>query len=133
MHGLYLLKFIDGAGPDIGDLTFYGFVRSGTPIGDWDIAIITGTAPELAAINQVPDVTQVAIWLNTDEGNNRQAMLDRPLPGNVRTQLNQWLQEQGQEAIPAGRSGREASMTIGRLLNDWFDVDNFDVVGPEDV
>lgn len=87
---------------------------------------------QLLAIRNLPDTIQLVWWNETEEGENKIAALNKPLAGNVRADLNVWLASVEEEEIPPVNTGRGVLMSVYGFFNEYFDINNFDVVGTGD-
>lgn len=126
----FILVPVVGGVPDI-DFNvnpYHGYVLCDVKNG-MGAYMFSGSPNQLLAIRNLPDTIQLVWWNETEDGTNKQAALNRPLAGNVRADLNVWLVSVGEDEIPPVNEGRGVIMSVYGFFNEYFDINNFDVVG----
>lgn len=114
-------EILSGTGkgrPDVGT-GWRGFVYVGTLPGAYAVYIITGTGPQLTAIDA--HANTIGGLLVT--GSERWAELDVAIPTALRTKINTYRTAQGLSTIPASTT----LLQVLRFAANHYDYGNFDV------
>lgn len=104
---------------------YHGSNHIGNINRQWGAYLVSGTGPELVAIDALPQV--VGIVAITEGGSVKWAELDGVIAAGVRTKLNNWLTARGYPNIPASWTNRRAIREVFQRLNPLFDFDLFDI------
>ena len=127
MPKLLCIVNMNGSDPDL-DRTvtpYIGHVHIGNLNHNFGAYMVSGTGPQLVAVNALPQV--VGIVAVTESGSVRWAELDGVIAAGVRTKLNNWLTARGYPNIPSGWTYRRVIREVFQRLNDKFEFDSFDV------
>jgi hypothetical protein len=117
---------MSGGSPDIEELPIHGYVLAfHTPNYNWGGYLLSGTGPQLNALNSLPQV--FGIVAVTEDGDVRWAELEGACPAAVRDRLNTWLTNRGYPNIPSGWTYRRVIREIFQRVNEHFDLDAIDV------
>jgi hypothetical protein len=92
---------------------------------NWGAYLVSGTGPQLAAVNALPHVYGIVVV--TESGDERWVELDGTIAPAVRTRLNTWLTNRGHPNIPAGWTYRQVLNVVYKRMNARFELDAFDV------
>jgi len=124
MKAFAIIQMTGGA-PDIGELSYHGYVLCAQIGQNWGAYIFSGTAGELTAINALPQVYGICSLAG---GRPHLAPeLDNVIPPGVRTRLNTWLTARGYPTIPAGWTYRQVVLAIFRRMNGIFELEGNDI------
>jgi hypothetical protein len=128
MPKLFAVVHAPGSDPELDrTLTPYvGHVCLGR-IGQWGAYLISGTGPQLTAIDALAQV--FSICAVTEGGAVRWAELDGVIPAATRTKLNNWKTANAPAwpNIPVGATYRTVVDFIAKRMNASFDVATHDV------
>lgn len=120
MWALGLIKTDGGGIPKIDTQVapYHGHIFIGQVAG-WGAYLISGTGPQLTAINALPEAVGIAVMTQTADG-VKWAELDSTVTLAVRTKINNYLTSQGLATIPAGWTNRKVVKTIFKRINPNF-------------
>ena len=121
-----MLAQLNGGMPDIDPTVtpYHGFIRCGDLAG-WCGYLVSGTGAQLLAIDALPGI--VGLVAVTEDGDVKWPELAETIAAAVRTKLNTWLTNHGQQTIPADWAYRRVIRELYERMNPDFDLDNFDV------
>lgn len=106
---------------------FHSFIRvAGPGIGNWYPYLISGTGPQLTALNALSNVEGIVAV--TENGDVKWVELDEQVASAVRARLNTWLDSRGLPNIPADWTYRRLVREVYQQFNSHFDLDSFDVM-----
>ena len=120
MWALGLIKTDGGGIPkiDVQATPYHGHIFIGS-IAGWGAYLISGTGPQLSAINALPEAVGIAV-MTVDADGTQWKELDSTVTLAVRTKLNTWLTNNGYPTIPAGWTNRRVVLELFRRLNPNF-------------
>jgi len=128
MAKAFLVSTISNGIPNFSDLPHTGNVLCAkTPGGGYGIYVVTGTGAQLVAINALPHVIGLCS-VTEGGGDGRWPELEDVILPAVRTKLNTWLTARGYPNIPAGWTYRHVIREICQRLNEFYEIENTDVL-----
>jgi len=110
------------------DTPYHGYVRlAGDPIGQWYGYLVSGTGPQLLALDALDNVEGLVAVRTGDGGLH---WPEEDMEANLRVRLNTWLTNRGYETFPEGLTYKQWVIRLFRLFNKDFTLNRFSVKEP---
>jgi hypothetical protein len=95
-------------------------------LGEWGAYLISGTRPQLTAINALPEVVGICLISKGEDW----AEIESLITAATRTKINNWLTARDLQPIPSGWTNRRVVVEIFKRLHNQFDLNNFWIAEP---
>src|SRR3990167_3098181 len=76
-------------------------------LGQYGAYLFSGTAPQLAALNALPNVVGLAVMTGKADNEKDWLELDTVIAAGVRTKINNWLTARGYPTIPTSWANKK--------------------------